>query len=124
MPVRFVEATNELYPATSQKVEHSVLNPIGSILDCGILPCLVRESVTLRWIEHADDQEDALVQQFDRVTPASEIVRITSTYAAIVRGGSYLWVGLGHRADRSHFLFRQQECSAEPTAGPLDLHAV
>ena len=128
VPVRFVDAANELYLATSQKVEHSLVSAIGSVLGYGILPCLVSERVMSSWIENAHRDDEDLAQLFDRLT-RSEMLRIISSYAArlkcedlrIARCGPFLWVRLGHRAHASHLLFRLTESSAE--TAPLYLHA-
>ena len=131
VPVRFVEATNELYLATSQNVEHGLLNSVGSILGCSVLPCLVSERVMSVWIENTSTHEEDLAQQFERITNPAEIVRIASSYATrlhcedlrIARCGSYLWVRLAHQTDKSHLLFRLAESSAEPVSASLHLDA-
>lgn len=126
VPVRFVESTRELYLATSQRVEHTILASIEHMLDSRILPCLVSERVLRSWLSPAHPGNEDLAQHFVRPTALSEIVRITSSYASRLRSGDirvafcgpYVWVRLGSGNHLAHLLFRPAESSLES----LSLH--
>lgn len=119
VPVRLVEATRELYLATSQRVEHTTLASIEHMLGCRVRPCLVSARVLRSWLSPAHPDNEDLAQHFVRPAPLSEIVRIISSYAArlrcedvrIARCGPYLWVRLGGDQEPAHLLFRPAESS-------------
>ena len=120
VPVRFVETTRELYVATSASVDYVVLHAIEQMLDCRVQPCLVGERVMSKWVETSCEHGEDPAQQFERVANPSEIVRITSSYAArlssddlrIVRCGPHIWVRLSRRNDVIHLVFRLAEAPA------------
>ncbi|HMK23172.1 MAG TPA: hypothetical protein VK466_12625, partial [Terriglobales bacterium] len=127
VPVRFLESTRELYVATSEKVDYTILTELEHMLDCRILPCLVSERVMSSWLAADRDVQDDVAQHFDRCTNPSEMARIICSYSArldcedlrMAHCGSHIWVRLAHRQGAAHLLFRLPEVSADPPVSPL-----
>jgi hypothetical protein len=114
VPLRLVDSVKELYVATSERVDYTLLAAIESMLDRRVVPCLVSERVMSSWLGSARIIDEDLAQHFERATGPAEMARITCSYASrlhcedlrIARCRSYIWVRLGHRGDVAHLLFR------------------
>jgi hypothetical protein len=117
VPVRMVESTNELYVASRERLDYTILAAIEHMLERRIRPCLVSEQAISRWLSSAYESEEDLAQHFERVTSPSELARIICSYAQrlhcddlrITRCAAHIWVRLTQRRETAHLLFRLGE---------------
>ena len=119
VPVRYVSTSNELYLASSEQSDQSVLASIAQMLTCSIQACLVSERTLSHWLETDLGVDEDTTQSFEGLHSLAEILRITCSYAArlssdelrIARCESHIWVRLSRREQVTHLLFRFSEPS-------------
>ena len=119
VPVRYVGSSNQLYLASSEQADQTVLAAIAQMLSCRIQACLVSERTLSRWLESDLGAEEDTTQSFERVNSIAEILRITCSYAVrlssdevrMARCLSHIWVRLSRRNKATHLLFRFSEPS-------------
>ncbi|MGH9641901.1 MAG: hypothetical protein ACRD3Q_05705 [Terriglobales bacterium] len=104
LPANYVTASNTLYLAFGERVDHVALYAIERILNCRTQPCvasrkkIARQLELLRQLNHAGDVEFA-------TRDLSEMVRIASSYVARIsphevragRIGRFIWLRLFHK---------------------------
>jgi len=102
LPLNHVAATNTLYLAFGERVDHGALYAIEKILDCRTQPCVAgRKSIacqldTMRQLPRPSDVE------FGPMNDLAEMARIASSYAArlspeavrLSRIGRFIWLRL------------------------------
>jgi hypothetical protein len=107
LPLNHVAATNTLYLAFGERVDHGALYAIEKILACRTQPCVAgRKSIacqldSMRQLPHTSDLE------FGPMNDLAEMARIASSYAArlspeavrISRIGRFIWLRLDVRAE-------------------------
>ena len=124
VPVRYVESSNQLYVASSEKVDQTVLTSMAQMLSCRIQPCLVSDRTLSGWLGTDLGVEEDATQSFERTTSLAEMIRITSSYAMrlccdelrIARCQSHIWVRFSSRHEITHLVFRLSD-------SPLASHA-
>jgi hypothetical protein len=107
LPLNRVAATNTLYVAFGERVDHGALYAIEKILACRTQPCVAgRKSVasqldSMRQLPHPSDVE------FGPMNDLAEMARIASSYTARIspeavrlsRIGRFIWLRLDVRSD-------------------------
>jgi len=107
LPLNHIAATNTLYLAFGERVDHGALYAVEKILACRTQPCVAgRKSIasqldSMRQLPHPSDVE------FGPMNDLAEMARIASSYAArlspeavrLSRIGRFIWLRLDVRAD-------------------------
>jgi len=107
LPLNHVAATNTLYLAFGERVDHGALYAIEKILACRTQPCVAgRKSIacqldSMRQLPHPSDVE------FGPMNDLTEMARIASSYTArlspeavrLSRIGRFIWLRLDVYAD-------------------------
>ncbi len=107
LPLNHVAATNTLYLAFGERVDHRALYAIEKILACRTQPCVAgRKSIAcqidlMRQLQRPNDVE------FGPMNDLAEMARIASSYTArlspeavrISRIGRFIWLRLDVHAD-------------------------
>src|ERR1700688_1268280 len=107
LPLNHVAATNTLYLAFGERVDHGALYAIEKILACRTQPCVAgRKSIacqldSMRQLPHPSDVE------FGPMNDLTEMARIASSYTArlspeavrLSRIGRFIWLRLDVHAD-------------------------
>jgi hypothetical protein len=113
MPVRFTRSTRLLYIAVCDAVDHSALSAMEGMLHCRAVPCLVSDRTMNGWIARPSAWRTARVQVFEKTSGATEMARITASYAGrlgadhvkLVSCGHYGWARLRVAGKPSDLLF-------------------
>ena len=123
LPLQFVPATNTLYIAFGERVDHAALYAIEKVLDCRTRPCVrERKSVAAR-LDQMRQQPRPHEVEFGPMYDCTEIGRIGASYmvrlgaddARLDRVGPFIWLRLGVRASHTDLLFR---LGVEPPSVP------
>jgi hypothetical protein len=121
MPVRFIRSTRLLYMAVCEELEHAALAAIEQVIHCRVVPCLVSDRAMDRWLADESPRKAPRVLVFEKTSGATEMARITSSYAGrlgadevqIVRCGRYAWVRLNVAHKNSDLLFNLDRAGSE-----------
>ena len=114
LPLHFVPATNTLYIAFGERVDHAALYTIEKILDCRTQPCVgVRKSVAAE-LDQMRQQPRPHEVEFGPMHDCTEIGRVSASYmlrlgadeARLGRVGQFIWLRLRVQASHTDLLFR------------------
>jgi hypothetical protein len=116
LPLHAVPATNTLFLAFGERVDHAALYAIEKILDCRTQPCVAGRKSVARALEHMRQQPRPSEVEFGVVRDVAEIGRISSSYVAklgaeevrLARVGSILWLRLKVRSSHVNLVFRMR----------------
>jgi hypothetical protein len=125
LPINFVAATNTLYIAFGERVDHAALFAIEKILDCRIQPCVThRRSVagqleSMRQLSHPGDVEfhTGDLNEMARIT-SSYVHRLSPEEVRLSRIGRFIWLRLKPSSGSVNLLFHMSA-----TAGQLNTSA-
>jgi hypothetical protein len=149
LPVNYVTATNTLYLAFGERVDHAALYAIERILDCRTQPCVAERKSIARKLEALRQLSRPSDVEFGPMNNLAEMARIAASYTArlspeqvrICRIGRFIWLRLDVGQDlrsearilrsrtrpiTTNLVFRLQSEStrANPLTRPFrDLHA-
>ena len=114
LPLHFVTATNTLYIAFGERVDHAALYTIEKVLDCRTQPCVgVRKSVAAE-LDQMRQQPRPHEIEFGPMHDCTEIGRVGASYmlrlgadeARLGRVGQFIWLRLRARSSHTNLLFR------------------
>lgn len=121
-PVHYIEATRVMHVAFAEGVDYSALLAIEHALDCRAHPCIVSSGTLDSLISQLEETSRRTDQMFDSAEDAGEIVRIISSYAALLgaenirlaRCAEFIWVRL-QATDAVNLLFAAGGTEKHPT---------
>lgn len=114
IPLHFVPATNTLYIAFGERVDHAALFTIDKVLNCRTRPC-VRERKTVAYeLEQMRQQPRTQEVEFGPMHDCAEIGRVSASYVSrlgaddtrLGRIGKYVWLRLKTGTSHTDLLFR------------------
>jgi len=114
LPLHFVPATNTLYIAFGERVDHAALYTIEKVLDCRTQPCVgVRKSVAAE-LDQMRQQPRPHEVEFGPMHDCMEIGRVSASYmlrlgaddARLGRVGQFIWLRLRAQSSHTDLLFR------------------
>jgi len=114
MPLQFVPATNTIYIAFGQRVDHAALYAIEKLLDCRTQPCVAGRKtvadglVQMRLQPRPRELEFGSMQDFDEIgrVSVSYMLRLGADEARLGRVGEFIWLRLRVRTSFTDLLFR------------------
>jgi len=120
VPLQYLPATNTLYLAFGERVDHAALYTIERILDCRTQPCVAGRKGIASQLERMGQQPRPNEVEFGPLRDPVEMGRISASYVARVgaedvrlgRLGPFIWLRLKARSSVLNLLFRLR---AEPT---------
>ncbi len=106
LPVNYAAATNTLYLAFGERVDHAALYAIEKILDCRTQPCVAKRKSIARKLEALRQLARPLDVEFGPTNDLAEMARIASSYMTrlspelirLSRIGRFIWVRLGQNS--------------------------
>ena len=113
-PLHHVPATNTLYLAFGERVDHGALYAIEQMLDCRTQPCVAGRKAIAFLLERLGQQPRPSEVQFAPLRDPAEMARIASSYIVrmgaeeirVRRLGSLIWLRLKARSAGVNILFR------------------
>lgn len=113
VPVRLVAARRLLYLASSDPVDHTVLQAIETMTNWRTLPCVVSDRVMDELLCQTNSVEKENTAIFLKTNGPPEVSRIVSSYAGrlgaervkLTSCGPYIWVRLNFEGKHSDLLF-------------------
>jgi hypothetical protein len=118
MPLQYAAATNTLYIAFGQRVDHGALYAIENILDCRTQPCVAgRKAVAnelsqmrQRWQPEGRELEFGLMRDFGEIkrVAVSYMLRLGTDEIRLTRVGEFIWLRLRVRKQFTDLLFRTE----------------
>jgi hypothetical protein len=114
LPLHFVPATNTLYIAFGERVDHAALYTIERVLGCRTQPCVgVRKSVAAE-LDQMRQQPRSHEVEFGPMHDCTEIGRVSASYmlrlgadeARLGRVGQFIWLCLRVQTSHTDLLFR------------------
>jgi hypothetical protein len=107
LPLNYVAATNTLYLAFGERVDHAALYAIEKILDCRTQPCVAGRKSVARKLDAMRQLPRLSDAEFGPMNDLSEIARIAASYTARVspeqvrlsRIGRFIWLRLDVNRD-------------------------
>jgi hypothetical protein len=134
LPLNYVAATNTLYLAFGERVDHAALYAIEKILDCRTQPCVAERKSIARQLDSMRELPRLSDVEFGPMSDLAEMARIASSYTArltpeqvrLSRIGRFIWLRLGVRSDArsktrsitTNLVFRLQTDSPRPLPSP------
>ena len=114
LPLHYVSASNTLYLAFGERVDHAVLYAIQRILDCRTQPCVAGRKSIARELERMRQQTRSSEVEFGPVRDVVEMGRIGASYMArlgvedarLGRMGSVIWLRLKFRSSHTNLMFQ------------------
>lgn len=108
LPLNYFAATNTLYLAFGERVDHAALYAIEKILRCRTQPCVAGRKSIARQLESMRQLRRPSDVEFGPMNDLAEMARIAASYTArltpedvrISRIGCFIWLRLDVRADR------------------------
>jgi hypothetical protein len=114
LPLQFVPATNTIYIAFGQRVDHAALYAIEKLLDCRTQPCVAGRKIVADELIHMRQQPRPRELEFGPMHDFAEIGRVSVSYmlrlgadeARLGRVGEFIWLRLRVRTSFTDLLFR------------------
>jgi len=114
IPLHFVPATNTLYIAFGERVDHAALYTIEKVLECRTRPCVRERKSVAAQLDQMRQQARPHEVEFGPIYDSTEIGRISASYMARLgaedvrfgRVGQFIWLRLRVRASHTDLLFR------------------
>lgn len=114
VPLQFVPATNTIYIAFGQRVDHAALYAIEKILDCRTQPCVAGRKNIADELVRMRQQSRLRELEFGPMHDFAEIGRVSVSYmlklgaddARLGRVGDFIWLRLRVRNSFTDVLFR------------------
>ncbi len=102
LPLNYAAATNTLYLAFGERVDHAALYAIEKILACRTQPCVARRKSIARQLESMRQLPRLTDVEFGPMNDLAEMARIASSYTArlspeevrLSRIGRFIWLRL------------------------------
>jgi hypothetical protein len=125
-PLHDVAATNTLYLAFGERVDHGALYAIEQMLDCRTQPCVAGRKAIAILLERFAQQPRPSEVQFAPLRDPAEMARIASSYIVrmgaeeirVRRLGSLIWLRLKARSAGVNVLFRLKS-EVQPSPGKM-----
>jgi hypothetical protein len=125
VPVRLVAAQRLLYLASSDPVDHTILQAIEAMTGWRTLPCVVSDRVMDELLGQASSVDRENTPVFVKTNGPTEVARIASSYAGrlgakrvnLTSCGPYIWVRFSFDGQHSDLLFRHP-AQFQQEAGP------
>ena len=126
LPLNHVAATNTLYLAFGERVDHGALYAIEKILDCRTQPCVAGRKSIARQLDSMRQLPRPSDVEFGPINDLAEMGRIASSYAArlspetvrLSRIGRFIWLRLDvrskTRSTATNLVFRLPTDSPSP----------
>ncbi len=130
LPLNYVSATNTLYLAFGERVDHAALYAIERILDCRSQPCVAGRKSIARQLDFMRQLPRPSDVEFGPMSDLAEMGRIASSYTArlspeqvrLSRIGRFIWLRLDVQRDlrskprsvATNLVFRLTSDSARP----------
>ena len=134
LPLNYAVATNTLYLAFGERVDHAALYAIEKILTCRTQPCVAGRKSIARQLEFMRQLPRTTDVEFGPMNDLAEMARIASSYTArlspdevrLSRIGRFIWLRLAVRPElrprtrsvTTNLVFRLQTDSALPFTRP------
>ena len=107
LPLNYTVATNTLYLAFGERVDHAALYAIEKILTCRTQPCVAGRKSIARQLEFMRQLPRTTDVEFGPMNDLAEMARIASSYTArlspdelrLSRIGRFIWLRLNVRAE-------------------------
>jgi hypothetical protein len=107
LPLNYASATNTLYLAFGERVDHGVLYAIEKILACHTQPCVAGRKIIARQLESLRQLSRPTDVEFGPMNDLAEMARIAASYTArlnpdevrLSRIGRFIWLRLDVRAE-------------------------
>ncbi|MFY9561731.1 MAG: hypothetical protein WAQ52_15970 [Terriglobales bacterium] len=114
LPLHFVSATNTLYLAFGERVDHAALYAIEKILDCRTQPCVAGRKGIARELDRMRQQPRPGEVEFGAMRDPAEMARIGASYLAklaaddarLGRVGPFIWLRMKARTSHTNLVFR------------------
>ncbi len=114
IPLQFVPATNILYIAFGERVDHAALYAIEKILNCRTRPCVRGRKSVAAELDQMRQMPRPHEVEFGPMYDCTEIGRVSASYitrlgaddARIGRVGHFIWLRLRVHASHTDLLFR------------------
>jgi hypothetical protein len=114
LPLHHAPATNTLYIAFGERVDHRALYAIEQMLDCRTQPCVAGRKQVADRIERMRQQPRPSEVEFGPLRDDAEMARIAMSYIAklapeevrLSRLGLFIWLRLNARSTSVNVLFR------------------
>jgi CheY-like chemotaxis protein len=102
LPLNYVAATNTLYLAFGERVDHAALYAIEKILDCRTQPCVAGRKSIARKLDALRQTPRPSEVEFGPMNDLAEMARIAASYTArlspeqvrLCRIGRFIWLRL------------------------------
>jgi len=102
LPLNYAAATNTLYVAFGERVDHAALYAIEKILACRTQPCVAGRKSIARQLEHMRQLSRPTDVEFGPMDDLAEMARIAASYTArlspeevrLSRIGRFIWLRL------------------------------
>ena len=107
LPLNYAAATNILYLAFGERVDHAALYAIEKILDCRTQPCVAGRKSIARQLDSMRQLPRPCEVEFGPMNDLAEMARIASSYTArlspeqvrLSRVGRFIWLRLDVNRD-------------------------
>jgi hypothetical protein len=107
VPLNYAAATNTLYLAFGERVDHAALYAIEKILDCRTQPCVAGRKSIARQLDSMRQLPRPCEVEFGPMNDLAEMARIASSYTArlspeqvrLSRVGRFIWLRLDVNRD-------------------------
>lgn len=114
LPLHFVAATNTIYVAFGQRVDHAALYAIEKLLDCRTQPCVAGRKIIADELMRIRQQPRPRELEFGPMHDFAEIGRVSVSYmlrlgadeARLGRVGPFIWLRLRAHTSYTDLLFR------------------
>jgi hypothetical protein len=107
LPLNYAAATNTLYLAFGERVDHAALYAIEKILACRTQPCVAGRKSIARQLDFMRQQPRPMDVEFGPMSDLAEMGRIAASYSSrlnpdtvrLGRVGSFIWLRLETRSN-------------------------
>jgi len=114
LPLHFVSATNTIYVAFGQRVDHAALYAIEKLLDWRTQPCVAGRKIVAEELVRMRQQPRPRELEFGPMRDFAEIGRVSVSYmlrlgadeARLARVGPFIWLRLRVQSAHTDLLFR------------------
>jgi len=140
LPLNYVAATNTLYLAFGERVDHAALYAIEKILDCRTQPCVAGRKSIARQLDSMRQLPRPSDVEFGPMNDLAEMGRIASSYTArltpeavrLSRIGRFIWLRLDvhpgvrprSRSVTTNVVFRLAVDSPRPFSSTRPFHEI
>jgi len=115
IPINFAPATNTLYLAFGERVDHAALYAIERTLDCRTQPCvasrksIARQLESMRQLSRSGDVE-FLTRDLKEIAgiTSSYVTRLSPEDVRVSRVGGFIWLRLKSSSAATNLVFRLQ----------------